>query len=309
VEEIPGVVSRRTMLRLPGGEWTRVRRGRYVSTQAAAGLSPEQRHVVLAKALLPVLSPDAVFSHVSAAAVHGLPLPWRSLSQAHVTRDRRCGSGKRGQVVMHGAVLADGDVVEVDRLRVTSAARTVVDLARSLPFAEAVAAGDAALHSGAATGDEVVEQVARAVGRPGVRQAQAVVEFLDGRSEGVGESLLRVAVAQLGYRRFELQVEIFDMAGEFVARVDMALPDFGVALEFDGRVKYLAEMRDGLAVEQVVLAEKRREDLIRALGWMVVRVTWDELNDLNRLALRLRAAVAAARGGRTVGTWAAPAAA
>jgi hypothetical protein len=308
-EEIPWVVSRRSMMRAVGSgrrEWTRVRRGRYVAADAVAGLSAEHRHLVQMHAQAAAVSPDAVFSHVSAAVAHGLPVDRSVLIQVHVTRDRRSGGRTRQPLALHAASLAADEVVEASGLRVTAPARTVVDLARYLSFADAVAVGDAALRSGLVTRADLVDQQRRSAGRPGMRRANEVIEFLDGRSESPGESRLRVVVRELGFTGVELQAELRDDADTLAARVDLLLPDLGVAMEFDGRVKYQAAMRNGRDPEEVVVAEKLREDRIRRLGWMVVRVTWDDLLDPARLAHRIRsAAVIAARSAR-IGVWLAP---
>jgi hypothetical protein len=50
--------------------------------------------------------------------------------------------------------------------------------------------------------------------------------------------------------------------------------------------------------QQVLWAEKRREDQLRELGYEVVRVTWDDLADLVALSRRVGAAVRRARARR-----------
>ena len=77
-------------------------------------------------------SPELVVSHMSAAAVHGLPIWNEQLERVHLTRNRQ-GQGKvRRYVHLHCTPLPDRDVVEIDGFRVTSLARTVVDLASCL---------------------------------------------------------------------------------------------------------------------------------------------------------------------------------
>jgi very-short-patch-repair endonuclease len=80
------------------------------------------------------------------------------------------------------------------------------------------------------------------------------------------------------------QVRIVDGSGVVVARVDH-LVDERVVVEFDGLVKYAgAEGRDALA------AEKAREDLLRSLGYEVVRLTWADLDRPQRVDALVRAA-------------------
>ena len=87
------------------------------------------------------------------------------------------------------------------------------------------------------------------------------------------------------------QFEICD--GSFRAFVDVKIDGVDVIVEFDGRVKYsrredevdpYGDYRDP---REVLWAEKRREDTLRRLGYEVVRVTWQNLDDLPALARRI----------------------
>ena len=113
--------------------------------------------------------------------------------------------------------------------------------------------------------------------------------YADGRSESVGESRLRVDLS-VGGIEVEPQVVIRDENGTFVARVDLAVRDSKVVIEFDGAVKY----SDG--GPEALMAEKRREDALRRLGYLVVRFTWPDLYRARLLVGRVRDAIAASRG-------------
>lgn len=139
--------------------------------------------------------------------------------------------------------------------------------------------------------------------RPGRKAAERVIGFVDGRSDSPGESRSRVAIERGGLPKPELQAAVYDDAGEFVARVDFLFANLGVIGEFDGMIKYQKELRGSLSPEEVVIAEKVREDKLRALGWVVVRWTWDDLDDPERLLARILAAVRAARGVHVRGSW------
>ncbi|MBJ8347996.1 endonuclease domain-containing protein [Antrihabitans sp. YC2-6] len=207
------------------------------------------------------------------------------------------------KIVVHSSHLEPDEITVVDGIRLTTPPRTVIDLARSEPFEQAVVAGDSALHQGLTTTAELREHLQRARRRPGRRAAAKVVEFLDGRSESVGESRTRVALFRGGLPTPELQANVFGPDGEWVARVDFLIEELGVIVEFDGMVKYQAELRGKRTPEAVVIAEKVREDRLRALGWIVVRITWDDLEDAARLVARIRSAAGIARCSRRIGTW------
>lgn len=61
-----------------------------------------------------------------------------------------------------------------------------------------------------------------------------------------------------------------------------------VLVEFDGRSKY---GMDGRRSEDVLWAEKLREDRLRALGYIVVRLVWADLDRPQRVMARVLAAL------------------
>ncbi|WP_330178890.1 hypothetical protein OHB26_20475 [Nocardia sp. NBC_01503] len=295
--DVPEPISRRSALavgytdhELKGHAWQRVRRGHYVDSAAAAPLTPAQRHLVAIRAVISTASPEAVVSHVSAAIVHDIPIWATPLTRVHVLRDRRTGGRIHRHLAVHTARLLPGDHTEVDGIRVTTAPRTVIDLARTLPFEQAVVIGDAALRSGKTTGAELLDQLIRVTGRKGCPAARRVVDFLDGRSESVGESRSRVQLLRSGLSAPELQAIIFADTGTRTIRVDYLWPDLALVGEFDGMIKYHKEIRGDRTPEEVVIAEKLREDALRALGLRVIRWTWSDLDTPTTWFARLHAA-------------------
>jgi hypothetical protein len=189
----------------------------------------------------------------------------------------------------------------IDGVRVTSAARAVVDIARTAEFESAVAVADAALRLRArrvepptssrlrergVTGPDLDAAVRRATGWPGVPDARRVVAFADARSESVGESRSRVAIALAGLPPPQLQWPV-PLDGS-TAYTDFAWPEQRTVGEFDGRVKYGRLLRSGQSPGDVVYAEKLREDAIRAADWEVVRWRWADLFDFTDTAVRIR---------------------
>ena len=192
---------------------------------------------------------------------------------------------------LHAAPLVPSEIVEVDGVLATSTARTVADLARALPFEAAVVAGDSALRAGL---DRVelwgcLERMHR---WPGVIRARRVAAFTDGRSESAGESRSRAGLLQSGIAAPELQLEVFDDYGRFAARVDFAWKQSRTIGAFDGKIKYGRELNPANDNRDVVYQEKLREDILRELGWQMVRWTWADLDHPDRIAARLRRAFA-----------------
>jgi hypothetical protein len=277
------------------GELRRIRRGAYAAV--APNQSVVDRHRQMIMATVPQLRADAVVSHTSAAVLHFLPVPDRALAKVHLTRPRTVGGGKqRSLIALHSSRLEAPDITQIDGVPVTSLARTVFDLARSMPFDQAVAAGDRALAIGMAI-ELLSDMLERGKYWGGIRAAQRVTSFIDGRAESVGESYSRVRCHQLNLPAPEPQLKIVDR-GQIVARCDLGWAEFGTVGEFDGRIKYGRLLLPGETAEDAVVREKRREDRIRDLGWQVVRWIWVELFGFE--VVRDRLARAFARGRRSV---------
>lgn len=271
---------------LRSGQLTAVRRGVYRRPGDRTSTA-EEEHALRSRAAAPTLSSGAVFGHVTAAVLLRLPLWNVPLRRLHVVRDRS-GSGqvRRGMHV-HGSPLVEDDVVELNGVRVTSAARTAADLARSLPTEPALVTVDAALHRawrraetgepdpGAATAEEIAEVLARFSGRPGSGAARRVLALADERSESPGESRSRLRMHLAG---LPPPVTQWTVPGTNL-RTDFAWPGLGVVGEFDGKVKYGRAQRPGEDLREVLWREKRREDRIRATGLTVVRWTWSDITD------------------------------
>jgi hypothetical protein len=257
------------------GDLVPVRRGAY-ARQQQPDRSLEALHRELIGATVPQLREGAVISHGSAAVLHGLPIWAGAVERVHVTRDRVGGGNRRSIVQVHGAPLVDPDRTMIDGIPVTSLARTVLDLCRTLPIEQAVAAGDRALAHGLVM--EVLEEGLSRMRRwPGTSQARRSVAFLDARSESAGESVSRVRLHQDGLPAPDLQQDILGPTGRFLARVDFYWDEQRTIGEFDGKVKYGRLRRPGQSMEDVIFAEKVREDALRDLGWQIVRWLWADL--------------------------------
>lgn len=285
-----GFVDGELRRRLRAGERVSIRRGVYARPDALPD-DAGARHAVTVRAAMPELAPDAVVSHVSAAVLLGLPVWSVPLARVHVTRTRRAGARRRARLHVHAAPLDPDEVVEVEGVAVTSPGRTVVDLARSLPFEQAVCLADGALSTRLLVRDELDAAVRRSARRPGTPAARRVVAFADGLSESVGESRSRVAIHLAGLPAPVLQWSVRSPDGRLIGRVDFGWPARRIVGEFDGRVKYGRLLRPGQEPGDVVFAEKLREDALRAQDLGMVRWTWRDLDAFAPVAARLARAL------------------
>ena len=273
------------------GEWQTLRPGVYLP--AGQALTAQQRHLALLDSLVPCLTRGSIVSHASAAVLWGLPLWGVRLDRIHLTRQVSSGACRTAGLHVHSTP-EEITAVDAGGLAVTDPARTVIDLARTVPFEQAVVIADAALRAGLTTPAELAREAGQAVGRTGARRARAVVAFADARAESVGESRSRVAMHLAGLPAPELQVVIRDDAVRQVARTDFGYPDLRVAGEFDGKVKYGRLLRPGQSAGDAVFEEKRREDAIRDAGWIVIRWIWQELSHPELIIERWHRALARA---------------
>ena len=208
-DELAKLVRRRELVRL--------QRGAYL---AGTDLSSVDRGCTVIEATAAGPRAGGVLGHASAAVLHGLPL-WRvPLSRVHVIRPPGSPGSRSSRLHLHLARVTDDEMTTVGGLLLTDITRTVVDLARTLPFESAVVAADAALARRATTSDELEERVRRMGAVPGSRSAARVIAFADRRSESVGASRSRVVLHQLGLPAPDLQVEVHGDDGTLLGRCD-----------------------------------------------------------------------------------------
>lgn len=264
-----------------------IERGVYVDPADPRLRRPEQRHALLVAAAVPRVAVDAVVSHVSAVVLYRLPVWNVSLTRVHTTRPRRTSGVRTGRLHVHTAPLEPDEVVDVDGVAVTSPARTLIDLARTVGFAQAVVTIDAALNRHLVTRDDLATALERAAGRPGTPRARRAVAFADPRPESPGESRSRVAMTRLGVVPPVLQWEVRSPGGVVLGTADFGWPEHGWAGEFDGLVKYGRLLRPGQQPADVVVAEKRREDAMRVELRGLTRWMWSEIETFADVARRL----------------------
>ena len=272
------------------GKLVRLRYGVYAKGHMVAEVrrQPGGSQLLEVAASLASAEPGAVASHESAACIHEIDLlSPTALSAGAAAQAARAGidttqsprvcltvapgrnrSG-RGGVHIYSAELPKAHVTEVYGLPVTTVARTVLDLARSLDFRAGVVAADSALHRKLVTKAELESVRARCSAWPGATRAAEVVTFADGLSESVLESLARVVFRDCGLPPPELQ--IWAGGAEVVGRVDFLWRRYRTVAEVDGRMKYANSVR---AVRQL-----ERDRQLRDAGYEVVHFTWNDITE------------------------------
>lgn len=321
--------SRRTVeVMVRRGDLVRVRRDAVVLGSALSGATPWERRALVARAVGRSLAPapclavpdgdDRVvhhdharpgrrapvggttyaLSHESALMVHGLPY-FGEDGLVHLVRT----DGRRGRrddtVWVHRPVDARW-TVELDGLVLVTPTMAALQVAATHGVEAGLVALDGVLHA-------AQEQDRKDVGRregpavtrvqqeitsglevgfgPSTATVRLVTELADGRSESAGETRSRWLVHVLGLGPCIPQFVVHD--GDLLVGVaDLKLARWDVLVEFDGTGKYTGQ--------ESLLAEKDREDGLRALGYEVVRIRWADLAIPQRVRRRLLEAIARA---------------
>jgi hypothetical protein len=256
------------------GVLERVSHGVYVDAARAAQLirgdSARQRLVFIAAAVA-AAGRWAVASHEDAAVIHGLALldrPRAGVYSVSVPVSSTRGRRRRSDVHLHTLALPAQQVTVRYGIPVTTVARTVIDLARALPFRAGVVVADSALHDSRTSKAELERVIWDCSRWPGIQNARRVVGFSDPLAESPFESIARVAFSDGGLPAPMLQVWIMGNVGA-IGRVDFLWDEYRTIAEADGAIKYADPDR---ARQQL-----RRDAELRRAGYEVVHFTWRDL--------------------------------
>jgi len=275
----------------------RVRRGVYARPPADTREGLAERHRNLVRALDVATESDRVVSHLSAAAMHGLPIIGVWPPRVELLMLYECG-GRSGADFAGHRVREPPEFVTLQGVRVTTLERTLVDVSATSTLLVATAMLDSALNQRLTTADLVSEELERLAPRYGRHRAETAIAFADARAASVGESLSRVRMHQLNFAAPELQVHVSTHLGEH--DVDFGWESAALFGEFDGFGKYAREeLLKGETPAQAVVREKAREDAIRGKTRRAfVRWGWNDAFSPRRFERVLREGGVPTRRGR-----------
>ena len=247
--------------RLESGRLHPLHRGVYAVGHACVSL----RGRMMAAALS--CGPRGVVSHASSASLSCvIPLVSR-WTDVTVPRPLRARSG----VILHTSVLPSDEVTRVDGIPTTTVARTLLDLAAVLD----------------------ARRLERCINEAEVRRLGSQLSLPDlldryPRRRGTGTIREILAAGRLGsdVTREELEARF----RAFLIERSISLPAFNAPLRAGGstmevdcvwRAARLIVELDGRGAhntDRAIERDKRRDRLLAASGWLVVRVTWRQLH-------------------------------
>ncbi|MGV1035631.1 MAG: hypothetical protein ACOYD0_01230 [Candidatus Nanopelagicales bacterium] len=290
---------------------TRVQRDSYLLPEFSGTKTATRDHHLQQCRVVALAAPGSVISHHSAALLHDLSSGRPSLDpgndRVHVTIHKTHRSGAPLYDVSSSRLPPD-HIVSVDGLLVTSVARTALDLARinRLPLGQApVDAAARMIISGNVDASEVPlslresvqasAQRTRAIqelwtaadhmrGFAGIAYARDAIDLCEPASESALESVSRWQMCHAGVPLPNIGTLVRGASGS-TYYADFLWQEFKIIGEADGESKYTDR--------RVLVAEKHREDDLRAAGWNFVRWNWHEAFQephlmLDKLAMAFR---------------------
>ena len=220
-----------------------------------------------------VLTPHQFFSHRSAALLWGAPVPYDPGAPVHASVLRPVRSPRAVGVVGHGLTGAYCAVTECDGVRLTTPACTWAQLA-DLSISELVALGDffvrryreghgrpdAGRPPLATVGD--LHEAATAGRRRGGRKLLQALALVREDSWSPRESTTRLALLEAGLPEPELNGDVYDAHGVFLACIDLLYRRYRVGVEYQGEGHW-----------ERYAGDVDRLDALRADGWEMIEVT------------------------------------
>lgn len=238
------------------------------------------------------LLPSQFLSHVSAARLHGMRLPWRLEAAEPAVAVRAPGrapriSGASGHVVPGSVV-----TVTVSGITATSSLDTWISLAQRCSVDELVMIGDGLVggRAPAFSLDDLERAVRSSSGVTGIRKLRLALLAIRERTDSAKETELRLLVVRLGFPEPEVNGRIRDARGRLLAHGDLVFRTAMTVLEYDGG-QHRTDAR------QFAIDIRRLDDLMAA-GWRVIRVDAAMLRDPASLERKLRKALNRSGSGR-----------
>jgi very-short-patch-repair endonuclease len=266
--------------RVEGGRWTRLDQGVFALTGMPLDWTTRLLATVFAA------GPGAVASHLAAARLHRIPGFERAGLEVSIPRGRRY---RRQGVRSHESTDLDRcQVVVRDGVPVTDPGRTLLDLGRYLGVARLTRAVEAARRMGLVTWPSLISTLARHArrGRHGTRRLRAVILANAHRTEITDtdmELLVLGLIRDSGLPEPAVHHRVYD-GDRFVAEVDLAYPDLKIAIECDGGVHLIEEVRD---------RDLEKQNDLTLLGWQVLRFGWNRTRTRpDRVVVDIRDAIA-----------------
>jgi len=271
--------------------------GVYVPSVLADSCTPLRLLELKAAALLRD-RPEIWVSHVSAAKIQGLWLPDRLLHDGRLHLSQPAEPHvrlRREGVCGHRVSVRPIDLTTRNNLKVTTPARTWLDVASSCTVRELIILGDQLVRhpyprfegrtQPHATPADLTNLLAETKGTAGRRRCLTALTWIRVGADSVQETLLRLALIRAGLPEPELQVPALP-GTRSSPRTDLGYPELKIAIQYEGDTHFTpAQQR----------ADQRRDNIFLAEGWVVLRFNAEDAREGFRRAVEQVRATLTAR--------------
>ncbi|MGO4493940.1 endonuclease domain-containing protein, partial [Arthrobacter sp. 2YAF22_2] len=182
-------------------------------------------------------------------------------------------------IIGHAVLAWDDEVETVDGIRISTRARTWLDLARRLSLYELVCTGDELVRiprislegrsEPFATVDGLRSMVNRHSNLQGIVRARAALELMRVGSDSGPETLLRLAMRDAGLPEPDLQLSLRP-GSPGSPTADLGYRRRRLAVQYDGGHHLLPAQ---------IFSDRRRDKAFESAGWTVLILTKDDLAD------------------------------
>lgn len=228
---------------------------------------------------LSAATPGAWISHLTAAALLGLWLPswFQGCQDLHLSKPKTLPPVRREGVVGHTVLAFDDEVTTWDRIRISTPARTWLDLARILPLEDLVAMGDQLVRQPRqgledrtepwSTLPQLREMLKRHPKLKGIVKARLAIELIRPGADSAPETFLRLALTAAGLPEPELQLRIV-ADDPYSPAADLGYRLHRVAIQYDGGHHLTREQQS---------RDNRRDESFNSAGWRYFKFNGDDL--------------------------------
>lgn len=262
-----------------------LRSGRLIVPSRGIRIPVDARETLLSRtAPYTRLHESTSVSHLTAAMLHGIPLPsWaQDTSRLDLARsggaDERLGQPRRFEVRGHRLRLGSEDVMMLAQTRVTTPSRTWLDLCgmRQLTLDDVIVAGEHLVsehersfhpRTAVVTLDALRAYVGAKRRVPGLGRARIALELIAVGADSPQETQIRLMLERAGLPRFQPNCVVVDPWGD-VLWVDLGNARYRVAIEYDGDHHLDPEQQ---------ARDRNRNRRTRAAGWVQVILTKEDL--------------------------------
>jgi hypothetical protein len=221
-----------------------------------------------------------------------LPTWFRNSRELHLSKSRNLPPVRRHGVVGHTVLAFETEIMTLDGMRISTPARTWLDLAGLIPLEDLVAVGDQLIRQPRpglevrvepwSTLPQLRHMISKHPKLKGIVKAREAAELLRPGADSAPETFLRLALTAAGLPEPELQLRITD-ADQDSPAADLGYREQRIAIQYDGGHHLSREQQS---------RDNRRDEHFNAAGWRYFKFNGDDLaQDFRRAVNQVRLAL------------------